>query len=251
MLLSDKEYIQLKNYPRFKTGQTKLQGHDFVFPDNYGFLHSLEEIFRDEVYRFNSKKPDPFIIDAGANMGLSIAYFKQLYPAARIVAFEPDADIYQLLQKNVTSLGYNQVDLRNAAAWTEDTTLTFFSEGSLAGSTEVNLVKSGSTQTVEAERLKKWLLKDRVDFLKIDIEGAENTVLFDLADELHRVEHLFLEYHSIVGKEQMLGEILVIIKNAGFRYHIKSAFDSLRFPFTQTVRKGFDMQLNIFCFRTT
>ena len=251
MLLSDKEYIQLKNYPRFKTGQIKLHGQDFLFPDNYGFLHSLEEIFRDEVYRFNSKKPDPLIIDAGANMGLSIVYFKQLYPAAKIIAFEPDPNIYQILQQNITSLGYNQVDLHNAAAWIDDTTLTFFSEGSLAGSTEVDLVNAGSTQTVKAERLRKWLLKAPVDFLKIDIEGAENTVLFDLADELHRVQHLFLEYHSIAGKEQVLGEILIVIKNAGFRYYIKSAFDLVRFPFTQTLSKGFDLQLNIFCFRTT
>ena len=249
MLLSDKEYLQLKNYPRFKIGQTKLLGREFFFPDNYGYLHSLEEIFRDEVYRFNSKKPDPFIIDAGANMGLSIAYFKQLYPDAKIVAFEPDPNIYKLLQQNINSLGYNEIDLRNTAAWNDDTTLTFFSEGSLAGSTEINLTKAGSPLTVKAERLKNWLLTNQVDFLKIDIEGAENTVLFDLADALHRVEHLFLEYHSLVGKEQMLGEILTIIKKAGFRYYIKSALNTLRFPFTQRIKKGFDMQLNIFCYR--
>jgi FkbM family methyltransferase len=248
-LLSDKEYVQLKNFDRFKTGQTRLWGKDFRFSDSHGFLHSLEEVFKDQVYKFNSKKKDPLIIDAGANIGLSVAYFKQLFPQARIVAFEPDHKIFDLLQQNVSALGYQQVELRNTAAWIEDTDLTFFSEGSLAGSTEVSFIDTASKYTVKAERLKNYLTSQEIDFLKMDIEGAENTVFFDLESELPRVKHLFLEYHSIVGKEQMLGEMLQVIKRAGFRYHVKSAADSLRFPFTNRIKKGFDMQLNIFCFR--
>lgn len=248
-LLSDKEYIHLKDFDRFKAGQATLFGKNFWFSDNHGFLHSLEEVFKDQVYKFNSKNKDPFIIDAGANIGLSVAYFKQQYPNATIIAFEPDHKIFELLQKNVSALGYSQVELRNAAAWIEDTELTFFSEGSLAGSTEVDFLNTANSYTVKAERLKSWLANKDIDFLKIDIEGAENTVLFDLEEELPRVNHLFLEYHSIAGKEQMLGEMLRLIKKAGFRYHIKTASDPMRFPFINRIKKGFDMQLNIFCFR--
>lgn len=248
-LLSDQEYINLKNLDRFKPGQTQLWGKAFRFSDGHGFLHSLEEVFQGQVYKFSSPKKDPYIIDAGANIGLSVAYFKQLFPYAKIVAFEPDRKIFELLQQNISGLGYQQVELRNAAAWTADTELIFFSEGSLAGSTEVNFIDTANTYTVKAERLKNWLTQQKVDFLKIDIEGAENTVLFDLENELCQVENLFLEYHSIVGKEQMLGEMLQLIKKAGFRFHIKSASDILRFPYTNRIKKGFDMQLNIFCFR--
>jgi hypothetical protein len=42
--------------------------------------HSLQEIFLEETYKFTSPKPDPVIIDCGANIGLSIIYFKKLYP---------------------------------------------------------------------------------------------------------------------------------------------------------------------------
>ncbi|MGV3502378.1 MAG: FkbM family methyltransferase [Adhaeribacter sp.] len=248
-LLADKDYKDVLTHQRFKTGQTKLWNKPFRYSDNHGFLHSLEEVFEQQVYRFHSEKADPYIIDAGANIGLSVAYFKQLFPQASLVAFEPDPHIFQLLQQNTASLGLSQVELRNAAAWTEDTELTFFAEGSLAGSTEVSLVDRGKTYSVQAERLKKWLSGKEVDFLKIDIEGAENSVLFDLEPELSQVAHLFLEYHSIVGKEQKLGDLLEVIKRAGFRYHIKSASNPVRFPFTERVKKGFDMQLNIFCFR--
>jgi FkbM family methyltransferase len=41
----------------------------------------------------------PYIIDAGANIGLSIIYFKKKYPNSKIVAFEPDKLIFNILKK--------------------------------------------------------------------------------------------------------------------------------------------------------
>lgn len=248
-IITNEEYARVKSYRRFQEGETKILGRSFRFSDNEGFLHSLEEIFKEQVYKFNSAQPTPFIIDAGANIGLSVAYFKQLYPAARIVAFEPDPGIFAILQKNAATLAYTNLDLRNAAVWVADTTLEFFAEGSLAGSTEINFKKQAEKHLVKAERLKKWLEHDRVDFLKIDVEGAENTVFFDLQSALPNVENLFLEYHSLAGKEQMLGEMLNVIKQAGFKYYVKSAADFNLFPFTTGPKTGFDLQLNIFCFR--
>jgi FkbM family methyltransferase len=248
-VLRDGAFAQVRTLKRFSPGQTTLFGHAFRFPDNRGFLHSLEEIFTEEVYKFQAAGPAPLIIDAGANIGLSVAYFKRQYPQARIIAFEPDPGIFQILQQNIQSLGLQQVEARNAAAWIADTELEFFSEGSLAGSTETAFVSDARKYKVKAERLKTFLANQDVDFLKIDIEGAENTVVPDLEPELSRVKNLFLEYHSLPGKEQMLGELLNVVKRAGFRYTIKTAADPSRYPFTDRVRTGFDGQLNIFCYR--
>lgn len=247
-ILSDEQFAKARTHPRFSEGKTQVLGKDFLFSDGRAFLHSLEEIFQDQIYKFQVTHPDPLIIDAGANMGLSVLYFKHLYPQARVVAFEPDQKIFQLLRQNVAQQGYTQVDLRNTAAWIADTNLEFFSEGALAGSTEVAFKKGGEKYTVPAERLKNWL-QQPVDFLKIDIEGAENTVLFDLQEDLGQVGHLFLEYHSVTGKEQLLGELLNVVKKAGFRYYIRSAFDGIRFPYTDKCPDAFDLQLNIFCYR--
>jgi FkbM family methyltransferase len=248
-VLRDAAFAQVRTLKRFTEGQTRLFGQAFRFPDNRGFLHSLEEIFTEQVYKFQAATPAPVIIDAGANIGLSVAYFKRLYPAAKITAFEPDPRIFSILQRNIASLGLKGVEARNAAAWIADTELEFFSEGSLAGSTEVAFVQESMRYKVKAERLKSFLTGEPVDFLKIDIEGAENTVVFDLEPELSQVRHLFLEYHSVPGKEQMLGELLNVVKRAGFRYTIKTAADPSRYPFTDRIRTGFDLQLNIFCFR--
>ena len=53
--------------------------------------------------------------------------------------------------------------------------------------------------TVTCVRLKD-LLDDDIDFLKIDIEGAEYAVLKDCSDDLTNVKNLFVEYHGTYQK---------------------------------------------------
>lgn len=248
-LISDKEFNRIKGLRRFEIGKTQLFGKDFYFSDNLGFLHSITEIFEEQVYKFHSTNNKPFIIDAGSNIGLSIIYFKQLYPKSKIIGFEPDPQIFDLLQKNISSFNLSEIEIRNSAVWIKDTELEFYSEGSLAGSTEVDFNRNNNKCLVKAEELRKFIPISKVDFLKIDIEGAENIVLLDLKDELKYVENLFLEYHSIYNKEQRLGDILNLIKDSGFRYYIKLASDVVKFPFNDHPTSEFDLQLNIFCFR--
>jgi hypothetical protein len=126
--------------------------------------------------------------------------------------------------------------------------MSFWSEGSDGGrisfdSNTKNLIN------IETVRLREFLYK-RVDFLKIDIEGAENEVLHDIHDLLHNVERLFVEFHSFVGREQMLPEILTILKRADFRLHISSPGLISKNPFIQlNTYANMDNQLNIYGFR--
>lgn len=169
-----------------------------------------------------------------------------LYPDANIIAYEPDPQMFALLEKNVGHL--EGVELRDAAAWIEETTLTFFSEGSLAGSTEIDLRNAGKSVTVRAERLRDEISKAPVDFLKIDIEGAENSVMFDIEDVLDNVDHLFFEYHSKPGEPQKLGRLLDLVQSQGFRYAINGTHCA-KHPYVETPGPGFDLQLNVLCYR--
>src|SRR5574343_383343 len=80
--LSDYEKNRILKYPKLQAGETTLFEKPFSFSDNAGFLHSLEEIFETEIYKFQTQDEIPYIIDCGANFGLSILYFKKLYPNA-------------------------------------------------------------------------------------------------------------------------------------------------------------------------
>ncbi len=245
--ISERERRHLHNYPRFTEGKVNLFGKPFYFTDALGFLHSLDEIFVDEIYKFTSDKENPYIIDCGANMGLSILYFKKLYPKSKIICFEPDEKTFKILKKNTLEFS-DSVELFKEAVWTEDSDLTFYSEGSLAGSTIVDFSNKNEKITVKAIDFKKYLNK-KIDFLKIDIEGAENEVIFDIKGHLDNVNKLFLEYHGIIGETQNLGNILNLLTVNGFQYYIRLAGETICYPFCDGKPSGFNQQLNILCYR--
>ena len=239
-----------KHLPPGRIRSRKLYGKTLYFYSPTELLHGLKEIFEEEIYKL-SLPAEPYIIDCGANIGLSIIYLKQQFPGAEIVAFEPDNTNFDLLSKNIHSFGYSNVTLRKEAVWTENTTLHFSNSGSM--SSKIETASNFDTQEVKATRLKDLLIKP-IDFLKIDIEGAEYDVLTDIAADLHFVKNMFVEYHGSFRKNNQLTEMLGLIQKAGFSYYIKEAANVYTHPFFRDMRPDhpipYDLQLNIFCFRT-
>lgn len=211
-------------------------------------LHGLQEIFVDEIYKLQLGS-NPFIIDCGSNIGMSLIYLKEKHPDAEIIAFEPDEENFNLLEKNITSFNLHGIQLFKQAVWVEDTVLTFRSEGTMGSKIDESNVST--LQKVKAVRLKNFL-KKQVDFLKIDIEGAEYKVLCDVAEDLHLVKNMFLEYHGKFGQNPELIKIFQIIQSAGFIFYIKEAANIYTHPFYQMRSielHDYDVQLNIFCVR--
>lgn len=239
------ERVRLKRLPRYTPTTTEFRGKPMAIVDACTYLAGVREIFDEGIYEFRAGRENPLILDCGANIGLSVLYFKARYPGARIVAFEPDPRIFRTLQANVASFGLDRIELRQAAIWMENGSVEFKPEGGFSGR-----IQSGSEGlvSVPAVRLKDWL-REPVDFLKIDIEGAETDVLHDCAEDLGCVERMFIEYHSESGHPQRLDELLAIIRRAGFRYQIKEAYVAAKPFISQPTMMNMDLQLNVFCFR--
>src|SRR2546423_3692928 len=89
---------KLKFAPRRLRKNSVLRGKRIQLTDPYWYLFSHHELLVNEIYKFDAERPDPLIIDCGANIGLSVIYFKYLYPRATIVAFEPDQKIFRVLE---------------------------------------------------------------------------------------------------------------------------------------------------------
>lgn len=237
---------KIKNLPNHTFQTIKLFGANFSFVSRDEFLHSLKEIFIEEIYKqqLNSR---PYIIDCGANIGLSVLYLKRLFPDAKIIAFEPDETNFDLLKKNLGSFESGDIELRKEAIWKENTQLNFVSSGSLMSKIEEKALHK-NTITVRATRLKDLMVQN-IDFLKIDIEGAEYQVLKDIEDSLHFVNNMFIEYHGTFEQNDELNEIFQMISEKGFKCYIKHAIDKHPVPFVRKQSIDYDIQLNIFCFR--
>ena len=83
--------------------------------------------------------------------------------------------------------------------------------------------------------------------LKLDIEGAERVVLREAAPHLHRVQRLFVEYHSYAGQTQDLPELLVLLRDAGFRISLLMPDAISPRPFEEVrTSVGMDLRVNVF-----
>ena len=234
---------RLLKVPRYEERTVDLVGRPFTVADTRSFFFSHREIFGNEVYRFDTENPAPRIIDCGANYGTSVVYFKTVYPNARITAVEADPRIFDLLTRNCAHLDVEL--LHRAVMGTRDPVL-FVSEGADAGRVSV-LPEPRASSTVAAVTLDD-LVDGPVDFLKIDIEGAESAALA-ACTKLGLVKQLFVEYHSLEHSAQTLGELLGKLREAGFRYYIHQQFCSPRPLTLETRHLGMDMQLDVFARR--
>jgi len=241
-----RETERLTALPRYVPTVTHLLGPPVALVDAASFLWTYHDVFVRGIYAFRAASERPYIIDAGANIGLSVLYFKRLYPASEIVAFEPDPNLYATLQENLRQHGYEDVELVPRALWSSETTLDFWQEGADGGRLAVGTDRK--TVTVQTTRLRRYLGRP-VDLLKLDIEGAEGEVLGDCRDLLRNVARIYVEYHSFACQPQTLPTLLDVLANAGFRIHLQPC-SVARQPFLERPpASGLDMQVHVFGLR--
>lgn len=194
--------------------------------DMLAFLH--KELFVHLAYYFPSERSDPVIVDGGSNIGVSVAFFKSLYPNARILAFEPSAKAYQLLARNVGET--TGVELHRLALGRESGFVPFYEDddpGLLRQSVKPERLRHLREAVVEQRRLSEFIEED-VALVKLDVEGAEDDVLADLVESgaIAHVRRLVVEYHhQMAGGGDGIDGFLATLRAAGFAFQLTARED--------------------------
>ncbi len=191
------------------------------FPCRHSLWTLLHEILLHEDYFFPCENPSPRIIDGGTHMGMAIYYFKARYPQARITGFEPDPALRALAEENVARNHYEDVTVLPYALAKERGELPFYRSESWTMAGALDDRRSQLGDAVEAIQVETVPLSDYldepVDFLKLDVEGAEADVLTEAAAKLPNVAWLFCEVHLGGGVDsERLARILTLLEEADF-----------------------------------
>jgi len=119
---------------------------------------------------------DGVAVDIGANIGLyTLAMARRVGPHGRVFAFEPAPANFALLTRNVESNGYSAIVTACRTAITDRSGLARFTLN--VHNAGMHRLASEGAIEVETARLDDLLAGQRVDFVKIDVEGAEVAVL--------------------------------------------------------------------------
>ncbi len=160
------------------------------------FVHRYHRPPQDAVMR-----PAPVILDLGANIGLTMADFATAYPESRVIGVELDHQNAEICRRNISPWRH-RLQLVEGAVWFEDGQLTYeVSFGSEDAFTVSPSEKSTRGRSVTARALSiASILREVgdppvIDFMKMDIEGAESSVLEKNTEWAARVNAIKVELH--------------------------------------------------------
>ena len=203
--------------------------------DGPTFYSGYVNIFEKGIYEFSARTKEPRIIDCGVNIGISVLYYKSIYPRARVLGFEAAPEILPLLRQTLSENSLDDVEIVSAALADKAGRMEFFLDrkdgGTLVAGTSVHEGHEWPTISVPTVPLADYL-DDPVDLLKMNIEGAEWMVLQAAESKIRNVNEIIIEYHHLPGLPRTLHEILALLHRNGFEYLIND-FDADVNPATQ------------------
>jgi FkbM family methyltransferase len=189
--------------------------------------HIIWTTFLRDVYRTRSLPDQPLgcVVDVGAHIG---SFSVKVAPrASRVLAFEPVPGNFELLKENLTGSAYGHVELFPHAVAEQAGPVRIFLSRNNSGAHSLFQPKTaaeGRYVDVEAVRLPDLLDTrevSRIDYLKLDCEGAEYEILASLeAWGLDRISRIGMEYHPVADEVRGTHsgeEIEERLRKGGFR----------------------------------
>ena len=142
------------------------------------------------------------IVDLGANTGLAARWLLERFPAARLVAVEPQQGNLAVLRRNLSG-GRARILAACVGATARRVTMVGAREDGYRMSDDGD----GDTAVLTMEDVLEELGSDRIDLLKVDIEGAEEELFADCSAWIDRVGVVSVECHHPFTADRLLGQL--------------------------------------------
>lgn len=198
----------------------KFKKYQITYTSKEEFKILTNEIFTEEIYKTKLNTTSPTILDIGSHIGLSIIYFKDIYPEAEIIGFEPNPNTFPILEENIYSNALQKVKLHNVALAEKKSNRDLYIDTSGEGAFSTSSFRKNAWNgkqntraiTVKCEKLSSYITKE-IDLLKIDAEGAETEIIRELynSDKLSMIKNIIVEYHPT--KHSNIKNILNYLKS--------------------------------------
>ncbi len=161
---------------------------------------------------------DAIIVDLGSNVGYTMVHLAYLYPKARIYGVEMDLSNFLIAKQNIDAFK-ERCTIIHSAVWFENGEVSY--EGNETNDfsivNKINFKDKNTKDLVPAKTLDTIFGEfglTRVDYLKMDIEGAEKFVLENNPEKwIKIVRTMKIEIH----KPANIDECMEILKKYGFQ----------------------------------
>lgn len=158
-----------------------------------------KEIYFEGIYNdvVNGQK-EMTIVDVGSNVGLTVHYLRNF--AKKVYAIEPSSVHFEALKKNKEFNEWDNVELFNIAIADKDGEMTLNTNNGNLTCNSLTLNYGQGGETVKTQSFDTFFREnniEKVDFMKFDVEGAEDMIIFSegfkkVADKIQAIE---IEFH--------------------------------------------------------
>jgi FkbM family methyltransferase len=180
-------------------------------------------------------QPGMTVVDVGSNLGLyTVLLSQRVGPAGRVLAFEPDPDLFALLQRNCVLNDCHNVAAHNLALGSRRDRLLLHKM--IVNSGDNHLGEGGSKlfrRTVETAvvSLDEFAPDLQPDFVKIDVQGWELPVLRGMARLLkqHPPAGIYLEFwpEGFRRAGYVADDVVTFLDSLGFHLHRADTLEAL------------------------
>lgn len=201
------------------------------------FVSLFEDIFiNHQYYHPILHKKNITVVDGGAHMGMFSAYCNWINDTVHIVAYEADPVMNSLCNKNAVYNSWKKTTCINAALTGKKGKRWLYYDQAFPGSFMSSILKErglGGKVIVPCLPLSPLLRKRKLDYIKLDIEGAEYEVLQNLAQkrQLQKAHVLTVEFHHNISHTEHLSKALKELTANGFIFSLDTKKPSKLFTF--------------------
>lgn len=245
-----------------KLNYTEIQGHKMFLASDGTLglvINGVCEPFETEVLKKEIEKGD-VVLDLGANIGYYTLIFAKLVgQKGKVYAFEPDPDNFALLAKNVGINGYKNVILVQKAVSNKNGKIKLFlSEDNTEGHIIYDLNDGRKSIEIESVRLNDYFKNydGTIDFIKMDIEGAEGEAVCGMSDLLKKNVKIATEFNPSLLKGSGMGpeKYLKLLIKHGFKlYHLdeqEKKIEPVNIPkLLEKYSPGREVHTNLLCIK--
>lgn len=217
---------------------SRVGKYEIWYENSEEFYELKKEIFGENCYylelddSFGDAQDKPVIVDAGAHIGMSVVYFKMLFPKAKIMAYEPVPANFELLKKNVEENQLENVELYQAVVAPKSGMLRIHEPiGEGAWKSGAGIIPKGWKGIQDNREIKveavgiQEILQDKIDIFKMDIEGMEYEVIRNGGPQIRNVKNWIIEVHP--RKDHRALEIQKTLLQNGYAIEINRDKTSL------------------------
>lgn len=212
--------------PEMKYSEPRKLGTIAPFKYFGTFLFFLSEQYVEAIYeRYYQPQKGDVIVDVGANIGtFTVKAAKLVYDEGKVIAIEANSRNCDILRKNVEANGLKNVEIIHKGIWSVKSKMRLNINERIGGHSFYSSRGTGELEEVEVDTLDSILKESgirRVDFIKMDIEGAEIEALKGMNETLRNdIKLAIAAYHMVNGKKAYK-TIAPQLKEMGFEVHIR------------------------------